>query len=617
MMPLHPPFRHFRQDAPGNAVDHLPERSEIDPRYQWRVDDIFPGDDAWETALAEVENRLPEIAAMAGSLGASGEALLTGLQLSDAIEEVFSRLYIYAGLKNDQDSRVGTYQGYRDRATALMVRINQATAWMRPEILAIPPEELERYITETPGLATYRHQLEDLSRTREHVLDSEREQLLAMTGDIAQGPYQIFSMFNNADIRFPSIVDERGREVEVTKGRYGQLQESRDRRVRKDAYEAMYGRYGEWTNTLAATLSAAVKKDVFYARARRYPSALAAALDNDNIPTAVYDNVIGAVNANLAPLHGYMELRRRLLGLERLMPWDLNCPIVPDITYDIPFTDTRELLREGLRPLGEEYGAVLEKSFSEGWIDVYENKGKRSGAYSWATFGAHPYILLNYHGTLNDLFTTAHELGHALHSYYTHTTQPYHYSSYTIFVAEVASTLNEALLMDHLLKTTEDPLRRRFLLNEYIDKIRGTVYIQTLFAELEKELHDRVESGAPLTADALNTLTHDLYGRYFGPAFEVEERYRGNWCRIPHFYYNFYVYKYVTGFSAAIALSRRILDGDVTARDAYLRFLSRGNSDYSINLLRDAGVDMSRPDPIAATTALMGELLAELERLSE
>ncbi len=599
-----------------DGVNTLPERSEIAPEYRWQLNSIFANDQEWEKTFAELESRIPEIETFRGQLGESADTLLACLKMRDQLNETFGKLYLYAGLHNDEDTTNNRYQAYRDRATSLMVKINQATAFIQPEILAIPEKQLQKFINQKKGLQEYRHYFDDLIRSKAHVLPPEQERLLALGGELAQGPFTIFSMFNNADIKFPSIKDEEGREVEVTKGRFLRFMESRDRRVREDAFSAMYGTYARWTNTLAATLSTALKRNIFYARARKYPTALQAALDSDNIPVSVYDNMVETINRNLLPLHRYISLRKKLLGLADLHPWDLFVPILSDVTFEIPYEEAQQTVLQALQPLGEEYRSILQQSFSGGWIDVYENKGKRSGAYSWATYGVHPFILLNYDHTLNDVFTLAHELGHAMHSYYSHRAQPYHYSRYTIFVAEVASTLNEALLMDYLLKHTEDKRKKLYLLNEYADKIRGTVYIQTLFAEFERDIHEKAESGEGLTAEVFNRLCRELYTRYFGSELVMDELYEINWCRIPHFYYNFYVYKYVTGFSAAIALAQKIIRGDTAARDAYLHFLSRGSSDYSLNLLKDAGVDMSTPEPIEANTVLLNQLVDEMTELA-
>ena len=600
-----------------SSPQQLPERHELDARYQWRTEDIYPSVDAWEADFQNVESLLPRLKAFQGKLGESSQTLRECLQLRDQIDEILGRLYLYAGLKNDEDTRNATFQALRDRVMGLSVKFNEASAFIHPEILAIPEEKLWAFVEQDNQLAVYRHYLEDLVRTRDHVLPPEQERLLAMAGEVAQGPYTIFSMFNNADIKFPVIKDEDGNRVELTKGRYSKFMESKNRRVRKAAYHAFYGTYQKWLNTLSATLSTGIKRDVFYARARKYASALEAALDSDNIPVQVYDNVVNTINANLTPLHRYMAYRRRRLGIRNVQPYDLFVPLVEEMRWEIPYEEAKSILLDALAPLGDTYLAALKEGLEGGWIDVYENQGKRAGAYSWSTYGVHPFVLLNYQGTLNDLFTLAHEMGHALHSYFTHKHQPYIYSHYTIFVAEVASTTNEALLMHYMLQHTRDPQKKLYLLNEYADQIRGTVYIQTLFAEFERTIHEMVENGQPLTVDVLNQLKGELYQRYFGPAFHLESKYPINWCRIPHFYYNYYVFKYVTGYASATAISRMILGGESGARERYLQFLSAGSSKYSIDLLKDAGVDITRPDPLEATTQLLDALVHEMEALTE
>jgi oligoendopeptidase F len=391
---------------------------------------------------------------------------------------------------------------------------------------------------------------------------------------------------------------------------------SPDRKVRKEAFQAMYQTYQQWLNTLSASLSGAVKRDIFYTRARNYQSAREAALDADHIPLAVYDNVIQTVNDNLEPLHHYIKLRKKFLNLKQVSPWDLYVPMVKELEWKIPYEEGVKIIETALDPLGAEYVREMKTGFRGGWFDVFENAGKRSGAYSTSAYAvSHPYMLLNYQGMLDDVFTVAHEMGHSMHSYFTLKTQPYIYSDYTIFVAEVASTLNEALLLDYLLKTTADKQKKLYLLNQYVDQIRGTLYIQSIFAEFEKLTHEKAEAGEALTAELFNQSTHELYSRYYGPDFKMDSLYVINWCRIPHFYYNFYVFQYATGISAATSLSRKILAGDTDARDAYLNFLSQGDSDYSINLLKDAGVDMTRPEPIEETIRLFQVLLNEMEEL--
>lgn len=598
-----------------NGASSLPSRSDVASKHQWKTEHIFSSDKYWDDAYTNVENLLSGLEHFQGKLGESAKTLLDCLELNDQIDELIGKIYLYAGLKNDEDTSNPKYQVLRDKAASLLTQIKEKNSFFQPEILSIPEEKLWSLVGSNSKLKTYRHYLKDLVRLRPHVLPKEQEKLLAMSGEIGDGPYNIFSMFNNADIKFPTIVDEKNNKIEVTKGRYNKLMQSPEQKTRKDAHQAFYGTYRNWTNTLAATLSTAIKKNIFNAKARDYPNALEAALYAENIPTSVYDNVVDSVNKNLKPLHRYMELRKKMLGLDKLNPWDLLVPLVKDIKFEIPYHESLQTIEKALQPLGKEYLSAQKEGFKSGWIDIYENRGKRSGAYSWSTHGVHPFILLNYNDTVDDMFTVAHEMGHALHSYFTHRTQPIVYSGYTIFVAEVASTLNEALLIDYLLKNTEDERKKLYLINEYLDQIRGTVYTQALFAEFEKHIHELVESGQPLTAPLLNQINRDLYERYFGPALALDPLYEINWCRIPHYYYNFYVYKYVTGFSAAISISRKILAGEMNARDAYLNFLTKGSSDYSINLLKDAGVDMTSPEPIEATTRLMSDLLNQMEEI--
>jgi len=593
----------------------LPERSEIPYKDKWETTDIFPSDQEWENTFKTVAAMIPELGEFQNKIGESANNLLNFLNLREEIYELLGKLYLYAGLRNDEDSTVPKYQAFKDRANSLRAQFQEKTAFYQPEILAIPKNKLISFLKEYSELSIYRHHFEDIQRVKDHVLPLEQETLLAMSGEMGGGAYNIFSMFNNADIKFPTIKDEQNQDVEVTKGRFQKFMESPNRRVREDAFMALYQTYSNWTNTLAATLSTAIKRNIFYSRARKYEKALQAALYDDNIPQEIYENVINSVKNNLLPLHKYMKLRRKILDVDELKPWDLHVPLVSKVKFDIPYEESVEYLLEAFEPLGGGYLDILKNSFNSGWIDVFENKGKRSGAYSWSVHGVHPFVLLNYNNMLHDLFTLAHEMGHAMHSYYTQKSQPIIYSGYTIFVAEVASTLNEALLRNHLLKTTTDKMTKLYLLSDYADHIRGTIYNQTLFAELEKIIHETVENGEALTAEYLDKLTGDLYSRYLGPDFSPHPLLKINWCRVPHFYYNFYVYQYVTGFSAAASLSQKILTGDTSARDAYIDFLSKGSSNYSVDLLMDAGVDMSKPEPIEAATELFDDILNDIEAL--
>jgi oligoendopeptidase F len=518
-------------------------------------------------------------------------------------------------MRRDEDNTNATYQAMTDKAMALWVKVDSAKAFVVPEILSIPDETIHRFLSEHEQLKVYQFAIQELLRQKRHVLSAEQEMLLAMAGEIAHAPQQIFTMFNNADMKFPTIKDEDGNDVELTHGRYIQLLESRNRDVRKSAFQAMYDTYGKHKNTLAAMYGASVKKDLFYAQARRYNSALEAALDEDNVPVAVYDNLIAAVHESLPALHKYLELRKRVLNLDELHMYDLYTPIVSEVNVRMDYDQAVETVQDAIAPLGEEYQRIANDGMKSGWVDVFETRGKTSGAYSWGAYGVHPYILLNYQGRLDDVFTLAHELGHAMHTYYSNQTQPHVYAGYSIFVAEVASTCNEALLTHHLLKTTEDPKMRAYLLNHHLETIRGTLFRQTMFAEFEKLAHAHAEQGESLTPDWLCETYYELNQKFFGAVCTVDRDIAMEWSRIPHFYTPFYVYKYATGISAATALAQKILQEGESAVQKYIDFLKSGSSDYPINLLRKAGVDMESPEPVRATLALFSNMVDELADL--
>jgi oligoendopeptidase F len=598
-----------------NSDNALPSRDEVDTRHKWTLEDMYASDQEWEEDFHSVERMIGEIAAFRGTLGRSGGDLLRWLCFADDLNIITGKLGNYAYRRHDEDTARPLYQGMLDRVRAQYARLGAETAWVIPELLAVPDAAIRRFPDETEELRTYTHHLDEISRLRAHTLDPEQEQLLALSGDALNAASTIFSMFNDADIRFGTIAGEDGAEVEVTKGRYIQLQESRDRRVRKDAYEAMYSAYGNWRNTLAATFSSQVKREMFLARARRHASTREMAMFEDNIPETVYDNVVRTVNENLGPLHRSVTLRKRLLDIDAVRPWDLYVPLASETIIRFPYPEAVGLVGDALSVLGPQYSRDLRDGLESGWIDVYENQGKASGAYSAWTYGVHPFVLLNYTDTLKDVFTLAHEMGHAMHSFYTWKHQPPVYGGYTIFCAEVASTCNEMLLVDHMLRTRSEKDLQKFLLFHYIDTIRGTVYNQALFAEFERFAHSSAEAGTPLTVDMLSTKLSELYQRYYGPDFLMDDAFALNWARIPHFYRSFYVFQYATGLSAAVALSRGILDGTEGALPRYLRFLQSGSSRYSIDLLRDAGVDMESSRPIAATAALMNDLLDRVEAL--
>ncbi|AWX55969.1 MULTISPECIES: oligoendopeptidase F [Brevibacillus] len=600
-----------------NKSKTLPKRSDVPAEYKWRLEDMYPTDNDWEADVQKVKQLTEKIAAMKGSLATSGKQLLAVLTLQDELLKTLDQVYVYARMRRDEDNANSKYQGLTDRATSLSTQVYGSISYIQPEILAIATEDLQTWIKEVEGLEHYRILLEEITRFKPHTLSAEEEALLANMSELASSPSKIFGMLNNADMKFPMITDENGEEVELTKGRYTQFMESKDRRVRKDAFEALYSTYGKFRNTIAASLTSAIKGDVFYARTRKYPSALYAALFADNVELPVYDNLIATIHEHLPLMHRYIALRKKLLGVDELHMYDLYVPIVPETDMKIPYDQAVSTIKEALHPLGEEYGRILDEGFSNGWIDVHENEGKTSGAYSWGAYTSHPFVLMNYQDNVNNMFTLAHEMGHALHSYYSNHAQPYTYADYKIFVAEVASTLNEALLMNHLLETTTDKKQRMYLINHYLEQFRGTVFRQTMFAEFEKIVHAKEEQGEPLTAESLSTIYRELNVSYHGPDMVVDSEVDLEWARIPHFYRGFYVYKYATGFSAATSLSKQIVEEGQPAVDRYLQFLKGGSSDYPLNLLKGAGVDMTSPTPIAEALSVFKELLEELEQLIE
>lgn len=606
----------FEKIPSNTQTKEIPKRSEIDMIYKWRTEDVFCNDDEWEQNYSNLEKEIKQLDQFQGRLSDSAKILFNCLKTRDKIGAIFDKLSIYASLKADEDTRNTKYQEYRDRISGFSVKINQKEAFIEPEITCISENKLQRFLKDLEGLKVYLHYFTDLFRSKKHILNQEGENLLALAGDMSQIPYKIFTMFNDADIKFPVIIDEKGCKVEISKGNFSVFMKSSDRRIRKNVFVGMYKTYQQWINTLAATLSGVIKKNIYYAKARKYENALKAALHVNNIPQVVYENVLNTINKNLKPLHRYISLRKKILKIDKVYPWDLYVPLMKEWKWEIHYEEAIEIIQKALAPLGKEYLSIVKTGLTSGWFDVYENKGKRSGAYSTYAYDApHPYILLNYQNMLDDIFTVAHELGHSLHSYFTTRNQPYIYSNYTIFVAEVASTLNEALLMYYMMKTTKDKRMKLYLVNQYIDQIRGTLYIQTIFAEFEKYVHERQEEGKALTPDFLNGMTKELYLRYYGPDFAMDSLYEINWCRIPHFYYNFYVYQYATGIAAATTLSQKIVQGNIKAQEAYLDFLKSGCSDYSINLLTKVGVDMTSPEPIEATTALFSDLVNEMENL--
>lgn len=593
----------------------LPARSEIPVEETWRLEDIFPTDEAWEQEFHQVKAMIPKLGEYKGRLGESPEVLYEALQYQDEVSMRLGKLYTYAHMRYDQDTTNSFYQGLDARAKSLYSEASSAMAFIVPEILAIDEATLRAFLEQYEPLRLYAHALDEITRQRPHVLSAAEEALLAQAAEVMQSASNTFSALNNADLTFPAIIDENGEEVEVTHGRFIRFLESADRRVRRDAFYAVYQTYEKFQHTFANTLAGAVKKDNFFARVRRYESARQAALDANNIPESVYDNLIATIHEHLPLLHRYVRLRKRALGLDELHMYDLYTPLVKEVKMEVTYDEAKQYMLEGLAPLGEEYIAIVKEGLENRWVDVRENRGKRSGAYSSGAYGTHPYILLNWQDNVNNLFTLVHEFGHSVHSYYTRRTQPYPYAHYSIFVAEVASTCNEALLNDYLLKTIDDDKKRLYLLNHYLEGFRGTVFRQTMFAEFEHLIHLKEQQGEALTAETLTSLYYDLNQKYFGSDVVVDKEIGLEWARIPHFYYNYYVYQYATGFSAATALSRQILEEGEPAVKRYIDFLKAGSSDYPIEVLKKAGVDMTSAEPIRQACQVFAEKLEEFERL--
>lgn len=593
----------------------IPKRSEVEKQFTWAIEDLFATDELWDKEYNEIKKMLPEAESYKGRLTESAKTLLEFLRLNDRLGIMMERVYVYANQKYHEDTANSVYQELADKATVLLVQMDSALSFATPEILTISEETLEEFMKQEEGLRLYDFHLKNILRRKPHILSAEMEELLADAGEMASAPDNIYSKFNNADIKFPEIKDENGEPVRITHGRFISLMESSDRRVRMEAFKGVYETYGSFKNTLAATFSSNIKQELFFSRARKYGSNLEKALDDSNIPVDVYTNLIDAVHDNIGLMHRYISLRKKILGLDELHMYDIYTPLVKEIKMDVPYEEAKKIVADGLKPLGEEYQRVLQEGFNNRWIDVYENENKRSGAYSWGAYGTHPYVLLNYHGNLDNVFTLAHEMGHAIHSYYSDKTQPYVYAGYKIFVAEVASTCNEALLINHMLKTTDDRMQKAYLINHFLDTFRGTLFRQTMFAEFEMITHRMVQEGQSLTANTLCKIYHDLNVKYYGNDIVIDPEIDMEWARIPHFYTAFYVYQYATGFSAAIALSRRILQEGKPAVDDYIRFLSSGSSDYPIELLKAAGVDMSTKEPVNQALKLFEELLDQLEEL--
>ena len=588
-------------------------RKDMDPKFQWDFTHMYASDAVWEAELNACVKDMDRIAAIEGTLGNSRESFKAGIDTMNEIAERFERLYIYANLHRCADGSEPKHQEMDQKAISAYVRFSTALAFMEPEILAIPEDKLEEFLA-PDEMKPYRFTIENIARTREHCLDAQRERMLAQLGDVAQTPQDAYEMLTNVDMELPKIHDENGNEVQLTAGNFGVYRESPVRAVREEAFNAMFGTYKKYINTFAALYGGNVKQDQFMANVRGYGSAREAALFRNNIPVSVYDSLIEAVHENLPTMRKYLDLRKEALKLDKIDMFDLYCPMVKDVDYKVPFEEAKKMVKKATEPLGEGYQKLLDKAYSEHWMDVYENKGKRSGAFSCGVFGVHPYVLLNYTDALDDAFTTAHELGHAMHSYKSDNTQDYMNHDYCIFVAEVASTVNEVLLTKYLLATETDKARRAYVLNHFLEGFRTTLFRQTLFAEFERKAHEAYQNGEPLTAEKLTSIYRSLVELYYEGA-EVPENIAYEWAYIPHFYTAFYVFQYATGFSSAVAIASHIFEtGDA---EGYLKFLTTGGSDYPLNELKLAGVDLTSPQPVKDALKVFGDSVRELKALLE
>jgi oligoendopeptidase F len=601
--------------AANGDAQRIPERSEIDKDYLWATETIFPNDAAWEAAFKAVEADIAKLAAYQGKLD-DQKKLLEFLQLRDDIEPRFGKIYVYASLLSDQDTRVGKYQGYEDRLRGLGVQYGQATAWVEPELTAIPHEKIKGWMLQDADLALYEQYFDDLFRQQAHILSPELERLMALSGQVRSVPYNAYNLLSNADLQFPKIKDADGDEVELSDSAFYIFMRNPDRSVRKAAYEGIVGTYKNFRNTAAALLNGAVQNHILSVRAREYDSCLQAALHGSNIPVDVYQNLVDTVNDNLHRLHRYQSIRKRTLKLhDGVHAYDLFAPLTGEAKLSYEYHEAVDLMKRALEPLGPEYARIMAKGVDSRWIDVYPTKGKRSGAYSSGTYLTQPYILLNFHGGYEDVSTLAHEMGHSMHSFFSRSSQPYVYSDYDIFCAEVASVTNEILLQNYVLERIEDPETKLYLLTELLEGFRGTVFRQTMFSEFEQRIHEMAEAGQPLTADSMSAAYGEIMKKYYGPDYTHDELVDNYWIRIPHFYYNFYVYKYATSYCAASNIANRILAGEPGAVDAYLAFLKSGSSKYPIDLLKLARVDMTTREPVEDAMKYFGRLLDETERL--
>lgn len=588
----------------------IKRRDEIDDQFKWCLEDMYESEALWDQEYDKLMDLAKQVKQFEGKLGASAKQLLNFFKTVDEMDYYLGRLVVYSNERFHQDTTVTKYQAMAAKAENAEVAFSGAVSFSSPEILQIPRETIEGFFQEEPGLEQYRRAIDEEFRLKDHVLSPSEEELLANATEVKSAPSNIFEMFNNADIKFPSIRDVEGNRLPITHGTFIQLLENSDRTVRKGAYESLYGTFKQWGNTVASTFTGHLRGEKFFAKARKYHSTRAWHMSNGNISESVYDNLIETVHKHLPKMHEYVSVRKQILDVEELHTYDLYVPIVEDVDKKYTFDEAKAMVLEAVRPMGEKYVNIMKEGFENRWIDVYENTNKRSGAYSWSAYGTHPYVLLNFSGTLDSVFTLAHEMGHAIHSYYSNKNQPITYSGYLSFVAEVASTCNENLLMQHLLKVTTDSKERKYLINHYLEGFRGTVYRQCMFAEFEKIVHEKIWNGDALTLENLNEIYGNLVATYYGADLTVDDEITHEWMRIPHFYTSFYVYQYATGYSAATAFAKLILDGGEAAAQRYItNFLSGGSSKDPIDLLASAGVDLSTPKPVDEALEVFGDYL--------
>ena len=595
--------------------DKLPVREEVPAELTWRLEDIYPNEDLWEEELQEAGNIAAKVREYEGRLSESAQSFYNALKLYDDCALKLDRVGGYSFMRHDQDAGNSRYQELELKAQSASVRISEELAFMEPEILEIPDDVLARFYEEEPGIRDYDVTIREIRRLKEHTLSKEMEQLLASAGEMAQTASNGFGMLSNADLKFPSVTDSEGNEIQLSNGRFVPLQMSADRELRKNVFEKYYTRYSEFANTWAALYDGQVKQQIFYARARKYPSTFVAAVNGNNVDPAVCDRLIDSIHGKISYMHRYVSLRRKMLGVDELHMYDVYVPMVEGYDRKFTYEEAKELSLKALAPLGEEYLSVVRKAYEERWIDVYENEGKRSGAYSSGVYGVHPYMLLNYTDTLDDVFTLVHEMGHSMHTWYSEHAQSHLDSRYKIFVAEVASTTNEILLLEYMLSKAEDPREKAYLINHYLESFKGTVYRQTMFEEFERRTNAMAESGVPLTASALCELYLELNKQYFGPDMVSDPLIAYEWCRIPHFYYNFYVYQYATSFSAAVAIAHRILEQGEAAVKPYLEFLKSGCTQDPVSLLKIAGVDLSTSAPVDEALEVFADAVRQMEEL--